>query len=222
MKHTLIIAAMVATSFAALAELPISGFRAVKGGASPDGRWVVCVLDSSGVEFVDQLPEPNLSAYLVDLGKMAAVAKIPEAETDGGYHDWPETNVTAKWFPDSKSVSVKWRVARMSYDFRIFEVSPAGAMQAVKLPEPGDEGTLFERLKAHTNSGVYMDSVTPKGEIVVVYYGFHPKDEAFWETEEGKTFDRNRIEVVYGKDGGEWRIRSIASPGIHGEQAPER
>lgn len=77
MKDILTIAAVLATTFAVQAELPTSGFRAVKGGASPDGRWVVCVLDSSGVEFVDELPEPNRSAYLVDLGKMAAVAKIP-------------------------------------------------------------------------------------------------------------------------------------------------
>ena len=221
MKFFLLIAAMALTSYAGPAKLPASGFRAVQGGASPDGRWVVCVLDSSGVEFVDELPEPNHSAYLVDLGKMEAVAKIPDAETLGGYHGWPETNVKVKWFPDSKSVSISWKVARMSYDFRIFEVSPDGAMQAVRLPQPGDEGTIFGRLKAHSNCGVYMDSVTAKGEIVVVYYGYHPKDEAFLETEEGKAFDHNRIEVVYGKDGGEWKIRSVASPGIHGEPHTE-
>ncbi len=220
MKQILSIYAIVASSLVALAELPTSGLRTVKGGASPDGRWVVCVLDSSGVEFVDELPEPNESAYLVDMGKMVAVAKIPEAHTLGGYHDWPETNVTAKWFPDSKFVSVGWRVARMSYVFRIFGVSPTGAMQAIKLPVPGDEDTIFARLKAHSNCGIYMESVTTKGEIVVVYYGYHPKDEAFWATEEGKKFDHNRIEVVYGQDGGEWKISSIASPGIHGEQVP--
>lgn len=220
MKHILTVSAMFATSFAALAELPTSGFRAVKGGASPDGRWVVCVLDSSGVEFVDELPEPNHSAYLVDMGKMVAVAKIPEANTLGGYHGWPETNVTAKWFPDSNSVSVGWRVGRMNHDFRIFGVSLNGVMEALELPESGERGTIFELLKANSNCGMYMESVTPKGEIVVVHYGYLPKDEAFWETEEGKKFDHNRIEVVYGKDGGEWEISSIASPGIHGEQAP--
>jgi hypothetical protein len=222
MNHILTIAAMFAGSFAALAELPTFGFRAVKGGASPDGRWVVCVLDSTGVEFIDQLPEPHHSPYLVDLGKMAAVAKVPEANTLGGYHGRPERNVTAKWFPDSKFVSIAWREGRLNHTFSVFGVSSNGVMVAVKMPAPGEQGTIFGRLKAHSNCGMYLDSVTPKGEIVVVYYGFHPKDEAFWETGEGKTFDHNRIEVVYGKDGGEWRIRSIASPGIHGEQAPER
>ncbi|QTN33361.1 hypothetical protein HZ994_13905 [Akkermansiaceae bacterium] len=220
MKHVLTLCALYATSFGAHAELPSSGFRAVQGGASPDGRWLVCVLDSSGVEFVDELPGPNHSAYLVDLGKMAVAAKIPQAETLGSYHGWPETNVKAKWFPDSKSVSISWRVARVSHDLRIPEVSQTGEMQAVVLPQPGDEGTISARLKAHSNCGVHMDSVTAKGEIVVVYHGFHPKDEAFWETEEGMTFDRNRIEVVYAKDGGEWRITGIGSPGIHGEPAP--
>lgn len=214
MKLIASIGAFMVAALTVGAEFPNGKFRAVSGGCSPDGRWLVCVLDSSGVEFVDQLPDIHHNPYLIDLEKMGAVAKFADISTLGGYHGRPESNVTAKWFSDSRHVAVGWRVGRLNHDFSLFEVAPSGILLENKLPDPlTAEGSIFSHLEAHSNSGRYLESVTPDGEVVVVYYGFWPKDDDFFETDPGKGFDRNRIEVVYMKKKDEWMIKSMASPG---------
>lgn len=219
MKFFATITVFIAALVSAHAELPTSGFRAVAGGRSPDGRWIVCVLDSSAFKFVDELPESHQNPYLVDLDKMRAVTRIADVDALGGYHGRPETNVTAKWFSDSKLVSIGSRTGRLNHDFSIFEVSPTGDLRKVTLPSPlKEKSSLFNKLKPHSNCGNYLQSITPKGEVIVVYYGYQPVEEGFYNTPTGKLFDRNRIEVVYKKNGDQWVIVTIASPGTHGEQ----
>lgn len=214
MKLFYFISILTVSILSCLAELPNSGLRAVSGGASPDGRWIVCVLSSPAEEPTDQLPEAHRKSYLVDLDTMATVGFFPEISTLGGYHGRPESNVTAKWFPDSKIVSIGWRVGRLNLDFSLFEVSLTGKLETVTLPNPLEhQGSLFEHLDAHSNCGNYLESITPDGDLVVVYYGFWPKDDAFFKTAEGKIFDRNRIEVIFRQLEGGWTIKHIASPG---------
>lgn len=214
MKFIACTAALVISAITVYAEMPASGFRAVTGGGSPDGRWLVCVLDSSNVEFVDQLPDTHHHPYLIDLDTMGAVAKFAEISTLGGYHGRPESNVTAKWFSDSKHVVVGWRVGRLNHDFALFGVGDSGSLLPIKLPDPlKREDSLFSQLKPHSNCGRYLESIKQDGEIAVVYHGFWPKEDSFFETEPGKGFDRNRILVVYRKEGENWMIKTVASPG---------
>lgn len=210
--------AAITVLFANADELPTTGFRAVSGGASPDGRWLITVLDSSGKEYVDQLPESHDFPYLIDLDTLKPVGRIEDVTTLGGYHGRPETNVTAKWFPDSKYVSISWRLGRMNHTFRIFAISETGTLEAQSLSDPvKKEDSLLQILKPNSNSGIYLDSITSEGKLVVVYYGFWPKEPSYLETEAGKTFDHNRIEVIYSKDGDGWSVETIASPGTHGQ-----
>jgi len=201
------------------AELPTSGFRAVSGGSSPDGRWIVCVLGSSGAEFMDQLPASHHSPYLVDLNKMRAVNKFAGVTTLGGYNGRPESNVTAKWFPDSTHVSIGWRVGRLNYDFAVFKVSRVGGLSKIHLPDPLKiKESIFANLKAHSNCGNYLESITSDGALVVVYYGFWPKNDTFYKTAQGKTVDHNRIEVVFKKVEDKWIVKSIASHETKGKK----
>ena len=192
--------------------MPASGFRAVEGGASTNGKWVIAVLDSSSEQNLDQLPESHWVPYLLDLDTMKAVSVIGEIETLGGYHGRPEKNVRAKWLPSGDAVCITWRIGRMNQDSSLFSVSDKGALSRVKLPNPlAKSDNLFEQLKPNSNSGRYFDGVTDKGDLRFIYYGFWPKKESFYQTPEGKVFDHNRIEVLFSSKEGQWKITSVSS-----------
>lgn len=202
------------------AELPTKGFRAVKGGASPDGGWLIAVLDSSSEEFTDQLPDAHRSAYLIDLHTMKALTTLPDVTTLGGLWGRPETNVDAKWFPNSGKVVVGSRQGRMNYNFKLFSVSKQGELKSMALADPQKiEKAFLAKFEPNSNCGSYVDQITRDGKLVVVYYGYWPKEEAFFDTEEGKRFDHNRLEIVYELKQSQWAVTSAGSPGIH---APKR
>ena len=197
-------------------ELPRAGFRAVSGGASPDGRWLISVLDSSVAEFIDQLPESHHSPYLINIDQLKPVHRITDIDTLGGLHGRPESNVTAKWFPDSKHVSISWRQGRLNHAFRIFTLTDDITLEKIILADPTKvEGSLFNSIEANSNAGHYLQSITHDGKLIVVYYGFLIKNDAVLEAETRRTFDYNRIEVIYSMVEGEWQVESIASPGEH-------
>lgn len=220
MKPTFELLAIVVGSMAIAAAngLPSEGFRVVKGGASPDGRYLICVLSSDGTEFTDQLKDEDHAPYLVDLDAMSIVQRIDEVSTLGGLWGKPETNVHVQWFPDSKRCGIGWRTGRLNHTFQVFRLDDSSGLVADELPCPFTHpDSLFENLGVGSNAGSFVETICSTGEVIVVYYGFLPNTEEFWNTPEGKVFDFNRIEVIYRLRNSEWSIATISSPGKDGE-----
>ncbi len=203
-------------SFGEGAEPLKRGLRAVEGGVSPDGRYVICVLSTKLDEFVDQVDEPYHSPYLVDLETLSVIQRLSSVSALGGLLGRPETNVGAKWFQSSDRVVVWAKTGRLSSKYQLFRLGKDSQLTVEALPDPKKQpDSIFQGLEITNNPGAYVEQISKDGEkMLVKYYGYLPKSDAFYRTTKGAKFDYNSIRVVYELKAGKWAITSMASPGV--------
>lgn len=193
MKCPWLLLLVLAWSAADLSAAPL----VIKNSRSPDGRWALAVLDNRSVYDPTTPSEHDNCLCLIRARSHRIVARLPEAEIDGGGHGLPLDNIDEVcWSPDGRFLAVNFRAGRLSHDYACFAVSRRGRAVAQKLPEIGTnpKAKLYDGLERRAN-GSLIASWASSRELRVT-------DETF----EGV------LEQVYVYGRGRWTLTDIRVP----------
>lgn len=152
-----------------------------EGGLSPDKRLSVCVFPQK-TEFVD---EADGTVLLVNNKTGKPIGPLEEADSTGGTWGKTTTNVFCSWSEDSSLLVVSFRTGRLMNSFQVYKVTALRAIP-LKLPDirSHPKAKILNVLGYNANYGETAH-VTKDGHIVVVRYGFMPK-EGHWDEDYSK------------------------------------
>lgn len=168
--------------FAGLSSLTFAAdWVVIEGGLSPDKRLSVCVYPQKA-EFID---EADGTVLLVNNKTGKPIGPLEEVDSTGGTWGMTTKNVFCSWSENSSLLVVNFRIGRLMHSFQVYRVT---ARRAVPLKQPDirshPKAKILDVLGYNANPGETAH-VTKDGHIVVIRYGFMPK-EGHWDEDYSK------------------------------------